>query len=221
MSSQVGQNIIERLVHIDTGEVILEGALAVPPGAKGVVLFAHGSGSSRKSSRNQLVSNALREGGLGTLLFDLLTTDEEKIDLRTRSLRFDIELLAARVIGATDWFLKQPGSRAFNIGYFGSSTGAAAALIASTLRPDVVQAVVSRGGRPDLADPILPHVRAATLLIVGGYDYPVIEMNEEALAQLGSVKKLELIPDATHLFQEPGALEQVADLARDWFQQYL
>jgi putative phosphoribosyl transferase len=185
------------------------------------VLFAHGSGSSRFSPRNQFVARVLRKGGLATLLIDLLTSEEEKIDRRTRHLRFDINLLAGRLVGATDWLSQHPDTRDLHIGHFGASTGAAAALIAATERADVVEAIVSRGGRPDLAGPVLSQVEAPTLLIVGGNDIPVIELNQQALAQLRTEKKLEIVPGATHLFEEPGALEQVAQLARQWFQRYL
>jgi len=211
----------ERLVQVSTDSVILEGNLGIPEGAEGIVLFAHGSGSSRFSPRNQFVARVLREGGLSTLLIDLLTSEEEKIDRRTRHLRFDINLLAGRLVGATDWLSQHPDTRDLPIGHFGASTGAAAALIAATERPDVVEAIVSRGGRPDLAGPVLPDVKAPTLLIVGGNDIPVIELNQQALAQLRTEKKLEIVPGATHLFEEPGALEQVAQLARQWFQRYL
>jgi len=211
----------ERLVQVSTDSVILEGNLGIPEGAEGIVLFAHGSGSSRFSPRNQFVARVLREGGLSTLLIDLLTSEEEKINRRTRHLRFDINLLAGRLVGATDWLSQHPDTRDLPIGHFGASTGAAAALIAATERPDVVEAIVSRGGRPDLAGPVLPDVKAPTLLIVGGNDIPVIELNQQALAQLRTEKKLEIVPGATHLFEEPGALEQVAQLARQWFQRYL
>jgi dienelactone hydrolase len=211
----------ERLVQVSTDSVILEGNLGIPEGAEGIVLFAHGSGSSRFSPRNQFVARVLCEGGLATLLIDLLTSEEEKIDRRTRHLRFDINLLAGRLVGATDWLSQHPDTRDLHIGHFGASTGAAAALIAATERPDVVEAIVSRGGRPDLAGPVLSQVEAPTLLIVGGNDIPVIELNQQALAQLRTEKKLEIVPGATHLFEEPGALEQVAQLARQWFQRYL
>lgn len=211
----------ERLVQVTTDSVILEGNLAIPEGAEGVVLFAHGSGSSRFSPRNRFVAEALREGGLATLLIDLLTSEEEEIDRRTRHLRFDIELLAGRLIGATDWLLRHPDTEDLNVGYFGSSTGAAAALLAAPKRPEAVDAIVSRGGRPDMAAPVLPDVQAPTLLIVGGRDIPVIGMNEQALALLQVEKKLEIVPGASHLFEEPGKLEQVAQLAREWFVRYL
>jgi putative phosphoribosyl transferase len=211
----------ERLVRLAAGSVTLEGNLHLPAAARAIVLFAHGSGSSRHSPRNRFVAGVLQEGGLATLLFDLLTADEEAVDLRTRELRFDIDLLAQRLGGATDWLTQQPDTRGLRLGYFGSSTGGAAALVAAAQRPAVVGAVVSRGGRPDLAGAALAEVRAPTLLIVGGDDAPVIELNEAALAQLRCEKWLEIVPGATHLFEEPGALEQVARLARDWFTRHL
>ena len=211
----------EQLVRVTADSVELEGNLSVPAGATGVVLFAHGSGSSRHSPRNQYVSRALRQGGLGTLLIDLLTPDEEREDILTARLRFDIGLLTRRVVGASDWLVQDPFTASLRIGYFGASTGAAAALAAAAERPELVGAVVSRGGRPDLAIPVLPGVKAPTLLIVGGDDYQVIEMNREALAHLHTEKRLEIVPGATHLFEEEGALEQVARLARDWFVRYL
>lgn len=211
----------EMSVLVPADSVNLEGNLVIPKGAQGIVLFAHGSGSSRFSPRNQFVARGLHEGRLATLLIDLLTAEEERIDLRTRHLRFDIDLLARRVVGATDWLTEQPETRNLRIGTFGSSTGAAAALIAAAERPDSVGAVVSRGGRPDLAMPVLDLVKAPTLLIVGGDDVPVIALNREALAQLRGEKKLEIIPGATHLFEEPGALEEVVRLARNWFRQHL
>jgi putative phosphoribosyl transferase len=211
----------ERLVHIQIGSVTLEGNLQLPPNARGIVLFAHGSGSSRHSPRNRFVASVLQEGGLATLLIDLLTADEERIDARTAHLRFDIGLLAERLAGAADWLKQQSDTRDLRIGCFGASTGGGAALLTAAQHPDLVDAVVSRGGRPDLAGPALPRVKAPTLLIVGGHDYPVIRMNEEALAQLRGVKRLEIVPGATHLFEEPGALEQVAHMARDWFSHYL
>jgi dienelactone hydrolase len=205
------------------GTEVLEGILNIPERAEGIVVFVHGSGSSRNSPRNQYVAQQLNEGGLATLLFDLLTAEEEQIDLRTRHLRFDIDLLARRTMEATDWLIQQPFTKELNVGHFGASTGAAAALIAAAERPGVVRAVVSRGGRPDLASKALPRVKAPTLLIVGGNDVPVIGMNEQALEQMetGSEKKLKIIPGATHLFEEPGALEQVVRLARDWFHRFL
>jgi dienelactone hydrolase len=211
----------EQLVQVPVGAVTLDGNLGVPAGARGIVLFAHGSGSSRHSPRNRYVAGVLREAGFATLLMDLLTADEETIDLRTQRLRFDISLLADRLVGATDWLAQNPETRDLTIGYFGASTGAAAALVAAAQRPDAVGAIVSRGGRPDLAGAALAHVRAPTLLIVGGNDIPVIGMNQEAMAQLHVETKLEIVPGATHLFEEPGALEEVARLAREWFERYL
>jgi dienelactone hydrolase len=214
-------NEVERLVRVTAGPVTVEGNLDIPAGACGIVLFAHGSGSSRFSLRNRAVAQTLREAGLATLLIDLLTSDEEAIDMRTRHLRFDIGLLAERLSGATDWLVHAPDTQHLRIGYFGSSTGAAAALVAAARRPSVVGAVVSRGGRPDLAGAALTRVHAPTLLIVGGNDEPVIPLNEAALAQLGGEKQLVIVPGATHLFEEPGALEEVARLASRWFERYL
>ena len=211
----------EQLVRVLAGSVGLEGNLSVPARATGVVLFAHGSGSSRHSPRNQYVARVLRQGGLGTLLIDLLTPVEEREDVLTARLRFDIGLLTERVVGASDWLARDPRTANLRVGYFGASTGAAAALAAAAERPEAVGAVVSRGGRPDLAIPVLPGVKAPTLLIVGERDYQVIEMNREALAHLQTEKKLEIVPGATHLFEEEGALEQVARLAREWFARYL
>jgi len=211
----------EQLVRITAGSAELEGNLSIPAGATGIVLFAHGSGSGRHSPRNRYVARALQDGGLGTLLIDLLTAAEEREDVRTARLRFDIGLLAERVVGATDWLTQNPATADLRIGYFGASTGAAAALVAAAERPDEAGAVVSRGGRPDLAIPVLDRVKAPTLLIVGGLDYPVIDMNREALRHLQAEKRLEIIPGATHLFEEPGALLEVARLAREWFTQYL
>jgi putative phosphoribosyl transferase len=208
-------------VSVTAGKVNLEGNLVIPNGATGIVLFAHGSGSSRHSPRNRYVAGVLQQAGLATLLIDLLTTEEEEIDLRTRHLRFDIGLLASRLVGATDWLVHNPDTCDLKVGYFGASTGAGAALVAAAERPEAVQAIVSRGGRPDLAGSALPHVKAPTLLIVGGYDTPVIAMNEDALAQLHSVKRLEIIPRATHLFEEPGKLAAVAQLASEWFTHYI
>ena len=206
----------ERLVHVQAGIATLTGDLVVPEGASGVVLFAHGSGSSRLSPRNRAVGRRLSDRGLATLLIDLLTPEEERVDIETAHLRFDIGLLADRLAGAKDWLAEQPATRDLRIGYFGASTGAAAAL-----HPKSIGAVVSRGGRPDLAGNLLPRVQAPTLLIVGGEDLAVIEMNRDAFAQLTCRKKLEIVPGATHLFEEPGALETVGRLAGDWLVEHL
>jgi dienelactone hydrolase len=211
----------ERLVRIATGAVTLEGNLALPEGAYGVVLFAHGSGSSRHSPRNRHVARFLNEAKLASLLIDLLTPQEESIDMRTAHLRFDIGLLAERLVAVTDWLTQHPDTRQLRIGYFGASTGAAAALVAAAERPEVVGAVVSRGGRPDLAGAALALVRAPTLLIVGGNDFQVIELNRQAFAQLRCEKQLVIVPGATHLFEEPGALDEVARLAREWLESHL
>ena len=216
-------NAQEHLVTVFADSVPLEANLVVPADACGVVVFAHGSGSSRHSPRNRYVARVLQQEGLATLLLDLLTTQEEAIDMRTRHFRFDIGLLAARLVSATDWLCRTPATQTLRIGYFGASTGSAAALIAATQRADVVKAVVSRGGRPDLARSALRQVQAPTLLIVGSYDFPVLAMNEDALDLLDQTpeKQLEIIPGATHLFEEPGTLKQVAMLACQWFKHYL
>jgi dienelactone hydrolase len=211
----------ERLVRVPAGRVTLEGNLTVPEAARGIVLFAHGSGSSRHSPRNRYVARLLNDAGLASLLIDLLTPEEEVVDRRTADLRFDIRLLAGRLVAATDWLTQQPSTRQYRIGYFGASTGAAAALVAAAERPEVIGAVVSRGGRPDLAGPALALVRAPTLLIVGGNDVQVIELNRQALAQLRVEKELLIIPGASHLFEEPGALDLVAQYAREWFLRFL
>jgi putative phosphoribosyl transferase len=214
----------ERIVRItveSAGSAELEGNLSLPEGASGVVLFAHGSGSSRRSPRNRYVAQFLREGGLATLLIDLLTAAEEREDARTARLRFDIGLLATRLGSASDWLAENTATAHLRIGYFGASTGAGAALVAAAERADGVGAVVSRGGRPDLAIPVLGCVKAPTLLIVGGLDLPVIDMNRAALDRLSVEKRLEIIPGATHLFEEPGALDQAARLAREWFTKHL
>src|SRR5438132_2372091 len=213
--------VAEHLVHVAADAVTLDGNLRLPEDARAVVLFAHGSGSGRNSSRNRHVAQLLNEAKLATLLIDLLTANEEAIDLHTAHLRFDIELLARRLVGATDWLTQRPDTRHLPIGCFGASTGAAAALVAATRRPDVIGAIVSRGGRPDLAGPALPRVRAPTLLIVGGYDHEVIRLNREALAKMRCEKDLSIVPGATHLFEEPGALEQVSEMALNWFKQHL
>jgi putative phosphoribosyl transferase len=204
-------------VHISAGRATLAGNLNTPVNATALVLFAHGSGSSRHSPRNQFVARTLNETGLATLLFDLLTPKEGLVDARTAELRFDIDLLAKRLVHATKWAKRQEQTRDLRIGYFGSSTGGGAALVAAAQLPDDVDAVVSRGGRPDLAGAALPRVQVPTLLIVGGQDDIVIELNEHARDQMRCEVKLEIIPGATHLFEEPGALEQVAKLASDWF----
>ncbi len=211
------QTTIFRDVNVPLGQISLRGKLDVPAKASSVVLFAHGSGSSRLSPRNQFVAEVIRKAGLGTLLFDLLTPDEEAIDAQTRHLRFDITMLARRLAAATEWIKNREETSHLRIGYFGASTGAAAALIAAAEFGNGLRAVVSRGGRPDLAGEALPRVTAPTLLIVGGLDEVVIRLNEEALAQLRCVKKLKIVPGATHLFEEPGTLEEVARLAADWF----
>ncbi len=204
-------------VQIRAGQAILPGNWHLPKGAGALVLFAHGSGSSRHSPRNQFVARTLNNAGLATLLFDLLTQEEEAIDVQTRELRFNIHLLAERLVHATRWAKQQPQTRDLRIGYFGSSTGGAAALVAAVDVPQDVGAVVSRGGRPDLAGEALPAVQAPTLLIVGGDDDIVIELNEQARDRMRCEVKLEIIPGATHLFEESGALEKVAKLASDWF----
>jgi pimeloyl-ACP methyl ester carboxylesterase len=209
------------LVSITTDSVSLDGNLLIPRAATGVVLFAHGSGSSRFSTRNRHVAEFLREGSLGTLLIDLLTPEEERVDERSGHLRFDIDMLAGRLAGAVEWLSQNEETKSLPVGLFGASTGGGAALVAAARRPDRVAAVVSRGGRPDLAGDALPLVKAPALLIVGGNDEPVISMNRRALEQMSAVKRLEIVPGATHLFEERGTLERVAELARDWFQTYL
>lgn len=208
-------------VRIPAARAMLDGNLTTIDQAKGLVLFAHGSGSSRHSPRNQFVARTLNDAGLGTLLFDLLTPDEEAADLHTREHRFNIGLLAERLVHATRWAKQQEEITALAIGYFGSSTGGGAALVAAAELSNEVGAVVSRGGRPDLAGEALPKVKAPTLLIVGGEDRVVIDLNEEARAQMKGEVKVEIVPGATHLFEEPGALENVAKLACDWFVQNL
>jgi putative phosphoribosyl transferase len=216
-------NTENRYVQILSTGVHLEGIVSVPEAAKGLVVFVHGSGSSRHSPRNQYVAQTLQQGGLATLLFDLLTASEEEIDLQTRHLRFDIDLLARRTSGALEWLALQPYVHGLKIGLFGSSTGAAAALMAAAELPDKVAAVVSRGGRPDLAGSALTKVKAPTLFMVGGNDEAVIHLNEQALSQMqpGEEKKLTIVPGASHLFEEPRSLEYVARLATEWFQTYL
>jgi len=208
-------------IEIPVGAATLPGSLVVPEGAPGVVLFAHGSGSSRHSPRNRRVADVLNGAGLATVLVDLLTEEEEQVDLRTRALRFDIGLLADRLVAITDWLVQQPATAGLAVGLFGASTGGAAALVAAARRPDAVRAVVSRGGRPDLAGAALPQVRAPTLLIVGGRDEVVLDLNRQAYEQLRCEKRLEVVPGATHLFDEPGTLDRVAELAAEWFSKYL
>jgi putative phosphoribosyl transferase len=215
------ESTIERAVRVAVRPVALAGDLRVPPRATAVVLFAHGSGSSRRSPRNRYVAQQLGDAGFATLLIDLLTPSEEALDARTGRLRFDIRLLAERLLGATDWLGQQPSTRELRLGYFGASTGAAAALVAAAARPRSVGAIVSRGGRPDLAGPALPRVVAPTLLILGGHDVGVIGLNRQALDHLRGPKRLAVVPSASHLFEEPGALDQVARLAREWFAQHL
>jgi putative phosphoribosyl transferase len=208
-------------VHIELGPVAVDGDLHVPERATGLVVFAHGSGSSRFSRRNRAVAKVLEHAGFGTFLLDLLTPEEEAEDERTTYYRFNIPLLGERVIGAIDWVQGRTSLRRLPVAFFGASTGAAAALIAAASRPAVTQAVISRGGRPDLAEEALPLVEAPTLLIVGGDDTPVIEMNREAMRRMRSPVQLEIVPGATHLFEEPGALEQVARLATDFCRRHL
>ena len=207
-------------VSVNFGDIRLQGLLRVPRDARGIVLFAHGSGSGRLSPRNNFVAEQLGKAGLATLLFDLLTVEEEEIDEQTAELRFDIPLLTERLVAATEWARKEPTLRKFPVGYFGASTGAAAALMAAARVPSIA-AVVSRGGRPDLAGAALPKVRAATLLIVGGDDDQVIVLNRQAQARMTCEVKLEIVPGATHLFVEPGTLEQVAALAAGWFASHM
>ncbi len=219
-SSSNGKNNNE--VRIPINSIVLEGNLVIPEGAQGIVIFAHGSGSSRHSSRNKYVAWKLQKEGFGTLLFDLLTVEEERIDMATAHLRFDIDLLANRLVDVTNWFLINFVTENLNIGYFGASTGAAAALIATKEKSNAIKAIVSRGGRPDLAEKALPDVKAPTLFIVGGNDFQVIDMNQWALERLNvKDKELKIVPGATHLFEKSGALEEVAHLAGEWFKRYL
>ncbi len=212
---------LENEILMPVGDITLEGELQIPPNATGVVLFAHGSGSSRFSPRNQFVARMLREAGLGTLLFDLLTREEEMIDSFTRHLRFDIVLLCERLVAATHWLDNVEAARGLRVGYFGSSTGGGAALMAAAKLGEDIGAVVSRGGRPDLASAWLPKVKSPTLLLVGELDTVVIGLNRDAMSRMTCPTELRLIPDATHLFEEPGALEAVAHEAADWFQNHL
>ncbi len=208
-------------VDIPVGNAALKGDLVIPGGARAIVVFAHGSGSGRFSTRNRFVAGGLQRRRLATLLLDLLTPEEEAVDIMTMKYRFDMEMLAGRVVGATDWLLGLPLTRSLRIGYFGSSTGAAAALIAAGERSEAAGAVVSRGGRPDLAMGVLDRVIAPILLIVGGNDLHVIRFNREAFAKIPAEKKLEIVPGAGHLFEEHGALERVVELGGQWFQRYL
>ncbi len=208
-------------VRVAVEDVVLQGDLTIPGEARGIVLFAHGSGSSRHSPRNQFVARALERHGLATLLIDLLTPDEEAIDERTAHLRFDIGMLAERLVGIVDWLRDEPQTAPLHVGLFGASTGGGAALVAAAHRPRDVAAVVSRGGRPDLAGAALAYVAAPTLLIVGGHDTPVIGMNQDAMSRMRGDVRLEIVPGATHLFEEPGALGRVADLAAGFFERHL
>ena len=208
-------------VQIPIGSIVLEGNLTIPVNSQAVILFAHGSGSSRYSARNQYVAQVLARSGLSTLLVDLLTHDEDAIDRQTNHMRFDIGLLALRLTAAIDWLTSNPGTGNLRLGLFGASTGAGAALVAAAARPDRVGAIVSRGGRPDLARQALQTVRAPTLLIVGGQDEAVIKLNRDAYNALRTLKAMEIVPGAGHLFEEPGTLERVAEVARGWFIQYL
>jgi len=212
---------LERTVSIMCDGGRLEGTLGIPASAAGVILFAHGSGSSRFSPRNRYVARSFRDAGLATLLIDLLSRDEERVDEVTRDYRFDISLLANRLVAAIDWLRAERGTRDLSVGLFGASTGGGAALVAAGARPDRISAVVSRGGRPDLADEWLPRVKSPTLLIVGALDKFVISLNEQAKAAMRAEVRLELVPGATHLFEEPGALERVAELSRAWFLSHL
>lgn len=212
---------LERTVSIQAGAVTLEGTMGVPARAQGIILFAHGSGSSRFSPRNRFVARVFRDAGLGTLLLDLLSRSEEDVDEVTRHYRFDIAMLADRLVAAIDWLQRDAETSELPVGLFGASTGGGAALVAAAKKPDRVNAVVSRGGRPDLAGDALPRVEAPTLLIVGGRDDVVISLNEQARGAMTAEVRLEIVPGATHLFEERGALEQVASLARDWFLSHL
>lgn len=214
-------DVVDDVVRIKSGQVVLEADLRVPQRAAGLVIFAHGSGSSRFSPRNRAVAGVLEAGGFATLLADLLTREEEALDQYTRQYRFDIALLGRRVVDAVDWAQEQPELRRLPAAFFGASTGAAAALIAAAERPGITRAVISRGGRPDLAGEALPRVQAPTLLIVGGKDPVVIDLNQDAVRRMHAPLKLQIVPGATHLFEEPGALEEVARLATAWCQRYL
>ncbi len=219
--TEVDASLKHQLVSIPMGGVSLEGDLAVPSAAQGIVAFAHGSGSGRKSPRNQFVAQVLQRAGLATMLLDLLTMDEEAIDVQSMALRFDIDLLVERLTGTVDWLSANSETRELRIGLFGASTGAAAALVTVARRPDLVRALVSRGGRPDLAADALASVHAPTLLIVGGNDLEVLRLNRAAYAGMTAERQLVVVPGATHLFQEPGTLGEVARLAADWFLAHL
>jgi pimeloyl-ACP methyl ester carboxylesterase len=221
MNNPLAQTVEEQLVQVPAGSVTLEGNLTLPEESRAIVIFAHGSGSSRHSPRNRYVARVLNEAKLATLLIDLLTLHEEFVDARTAQLRFDIDLLAERLVDATDWLTQFPDTKHLRTGYFGASTGAAAALAAAAVRPDAVRAIVSRGGRPDLAGAALTRVQAPTLLIVGEHDDQVVQLNRQALTQLRCEKRLVIVPGATHLFEEAGTLDEVARLARGWFQRHL
>lgn len=208
-------------IKIPSGRITLDGLLYIPKAACGLILFVHGSGSSRFSRRNQYVVQFLNQAKLATLLFDLFTPEEDVIDSETAQLRFNIEFLASRLLDVSQWCLTQPILHSLPIGYFGASTGGGAALVAAASNPQIIHAVVSRGGRPDLAGDSLNFVQAPTLLIVGGNDELVIQMNEDALSHLACIKHMELVPGATHLFEEPGTLEVVARLSKEWFIKYL
>jgi putative phosphoribosyl transferase len=212
---------LESALKIPVGNVEVEGNMFLPQQASGLVVFAHGSGSSRFSPRNQYVAKEINKANIGTLLFDLLTPGEEEEDELTGDYRFDIALLAQRLIGVTQWLRNDPSTQNVKLGYFGASTGAAAALIAAAKMPEAVSVVVSRGGRPDLAGEYLSQVQAPTLLLVGGWDEEVIELNKQAQRQMTNENKLVVIPAATHLFEEPGKLEEVARFASDWFRRFL
>lgn len=218
---RISKKVPPTTVKIPTGYVELKGELEVPANAPGVVLFVHGSGSSRHSPRNQFVARIIREAGLGTLQFDLLTQKEEQQDANTSTLRFDIDLLTQRLISVTRWLAEQPETRGLKLGYFGASTGGAAALMAAAQLGDQIAAVVSRGGRPDLAGSTLPQVCSPTLLIVGGYDEMVLCLNSEAYEKLRCEKEFRVVPCATHLFEEPGKLEQVAQMSAHWFKSHM
>jgi len=217
----VDASLKHQLVSVPMGGVWLESDLVIPSGAQGIVAFAHGSGSGRHSPRNQFVAKVLQRAGLATMLLDLLTIDEEAIDVQSMALRFDIDLLAERLTGTVDWLSANAETHELRIGLFGASTGAAAALATATRRPELVRALVSRGGRPDLAADALASVRAPTLLIVGGNDLEVLRLNRAAYARVTAERQLVVVPGATHLFQEPGTLEEVARLAAGWFLAHL